>query len=107
NVQVQAWGYYSATFAQQTVLANAHSVADFALRPLPKATLNGYVRSGGVPVAHALIYAEKMPQTSTYSNTDGGYTLALPVGMQTLVVRTTGQRVLHEGLSLDASGLTY
>lgn len=78
NVQVEAWGYYSATFTQQTVFANALSTADFALRPLPTATLHGIVRSGNTPVGDVLVYVEQMPTVNVHSNGDGSYVAPTP-----------------------------
>ncbi|MCX6046909.1 MAG: S8 family serine peptidase, partial [Chloroflexi bacterium] len=107
RVQVAAWGYYSATFTQQTVFAHALSQADFALRPLPQVTLSGFVRSGNAPVAQALIYAEQRPEISTYSNADGSYTLVLPVGTQAISIRTPGQRVQQTQLTLGPGPLSH
>ncbi|MFN8486601.1 MAG: S8 family serine peptidase [Caldilineaceae bacterium] len=103
NVQVEAWGYYSATFLQQTVFPNALSVADFALKPLPTATLNGVVRSGDTPVGNALIYVEKLPSVNVHSNADGSYQLNLPVGVHEIAVRTPGQRVLHTQVNISSN----
>ncbi len=107
NVQVQAWGYYSATFIQQTVLAHALSQADFALKPLPKVTLSGFVRSSNAPIDHALIYAEQSPDVSTYSNADGSYALELPVGTLTIGVRAPGQRIQQTLLTVGPSPLSH
>ena len=106
DVAVAAWGYYSSTFAGQTVLAGALAQADFALRPLPTAPVQGNVRSGGVPVANALLYVEAAPSVRTRTDGNGHYQLLLPLGRHTLVVQEGGYRILHQPITVDGAGLS-
>ncbi|MFP4469830.1 MAG: TonB-dependent receptor [Bacteroidales bacterium] len=73
-----------------------------------EATVSGYVRSftDSLPLVGATIYAENL-ETGTATNSDGMYTLTLPKGLHTLIVRNVGYekaglkvRVLSSG-SLD------
>lgn len=106
DVTVDAWGYYSSTFAGQTVLAGALAQADFALRPLPTALLQGTLRNAGTPVANALLYIEAAPTVRTRTDSNGQYQLTLPVGRHTLVVQEAGYRILRQSITVVAPGLT-
>ncbi|MDQ3248904.1 MAG: carboxypeptidase regulatory-like domain-containing protein, partial [Chloroflexota bacterium] len=106
TIRAAAWGYAGTIFTGQTVFASSLAVADFALQPLPQATVSGFVRSNNVPVADALIFVEAQPTVNARSQADGSYTLALPVGTHDLVVQRAGQRVLHTMITLGADGLT-
>lgn len=106
DVMVAAWGYYSSTFTGQNVLAGTLAQADFVLRPLPTALVQGVVRNGGAPVANALLSVEAAPAVRTRTDGNGYYQLTLPIGHHTLVVQETGYRILHQPLTVAAAGLS-
>ena len=93
DLTVAAWGYYSGTFAGQTVFAGALSLADFALQPLPSAALQGVISHNGLPVANALVYIEENPLLTGHTDETGTYRFTLPVGRHTLVVAESGYRI--------------
>lgn len=106
DVTVAAWGYYSSTFAGQTVLAGALAQADFALRPLPTALVQGSVHSNGAPVSNALLYVEAAPTVRTRTAGNGQYALTLPMGRHTLVVQEPGYRIYRQPISVDGAGVS-
>jgi len=106
TVVVDAWGYTRRTFASQTVLASALSLADFALTPVAKATVQGAVRSGSAPVADAMVYVQAQPAVRTTTGRDGRYTLALPFGEHQLVVEQPGFRRLTQAVTVVAGGVS-
>lgn len=93
DLTVAAWGYYSGTFAGQTVFADALSVADFALRPLPTVAVQGTVFNNGAPVVNAFVYVEENPTVSGRTDGNGQYHFTLPLGQHTLVVKEPGYRI--------------
>ncbi len=106
DLMVSAWGYDSATFSGQTVLAGALAQANFALRPLPVATVAGVVRSGGAPVVNALLAVEAQPGLTVRTNPQGEYRLTLPIGQHTLVVKERGYRRQQAQITVEAAGIS-
>ncbi|MEZ4673648.1 MAG: S8 family serine peptidase [Caldilineaceae bacterium] len=106
QLQVRAWGYVTATFSNQSVVAGALAVADFALQPLPTVAIRGVVRAGNTPVADALIYVKAAPGIRSNSAVDGQYRLTLPVGVHTLVMVKNGYRRAELTVSVTVSGPT-
>jgi uncharacterized repeat protein (TIGR01451 family) len=106
-ITAQAWGYDSATFANQVVIAGALSFADLALTPVPTATLTGQVVSGTAPISGAQIHVADAPWMACTAGTSGAYTLSMPVGTQALVVRATGYRTLREDVSIAPGGTSH
>ncbi|MCB0063078.1 MAG: S8 family serine peptidase [Caldilineaceae bacterium] len=104
NLTVNAWGYPERQFAGQFVVAGAQSIADFALTPLPRVTVNGNVSAGEVSIAGARIYVAASPTVSTTTGADGSYTLSLPVGTHTLVVEKSGYHVKRQPVTLNQVG---
>jgi uncharacterized repeat protein (TIGR01451 family) len=104
DLTVTAWGYYSSTFSGQTVLAGALAQANFALRPLPTAVVQGSVRSGGTPVVNALLTVAAQPALTTRTDANGQYRLSLPTGQHTLVVKENGYRRQQALVTVDNSG---
>lgn len=106
DLTVTAWGHYSSTFAGQTVFAGALSVADFTLRPLPTATVQGIVRNSSAPVANAFLYVEEQPTLSSRTDSNGQYGFTLPVGRHTLVVKEPGYRIQRTVVTVTGAGTT-
>lgn len=104
TVVVDGWGYARRSFASQTVLASALSLADFALTPLAKATVQGVVRSGNTPVADATVYVQARPEVRATTGSDGRYSLALPLGEHQLVVAHPAFRGLTQLVTVAAGG---
>ncbi len=92
QLQVGAWGYLTSTFANQFVVADALSVADFALEPLARLQLQGTVRSGGLPLPDLQIRVAAAPEISTTTDANGQYSLSLPSGTHTLLLEKAGYR---------------
>lgn len=106
DLTVAAWGYYSSTFAGQTVIAGALAQADFALRPLPTALVQGVVRNAGAPVGNALLYVAEAPTLRTRTDSNGQYAFTLPVGRHTLVVQEPGYRIQRQPITVNGAGVS-
>ncbi len=91
RLEFDAWGYESAVVEGQQVFANANSVVDFSLDPLPRRQVTGQVNGDGV-VAGATVFVQDHPDSRTLSGADGTFTLDLPVGVHELVVEAVGYR---------------
>ncbi len=100
SVIVAAWGYEGRTFASQPVLAGTLSLADFALPPLPTATVQGIVRSDAGSIAGATIFVQAQPGVRTTTDSEGRYQLTLPVGQHQLVVDHGGYRVTTQAVTV-------
>lgn len=100
TVMVQAWGYEPAQFAGQWVFADSQSLADFALTPLPVTILNGVVRSGGAPVADALVAVADQPARQTRTDAGGAFSLPLPTGAHTLVIQAPRHQVARSPVTV-------
>ncbi|MBC8054523.1 MAG: TonB-dependent receptor [Sphingobacteriaceae bacterium] len=70
-----------------------------------KATISGYLREGksGEPVVGASIFIMK-PRLGVVTNENGYYSLQLPKGQQTLMVRVAGQREISRQIILYSDG---
>lgn len=93
DLLISAWGYTQGRFSGQLVFESSQSLADFILQPLPIVNVSGSVLGDGTPIGDVSISVKEQPIVTTQSASDGGYTLALPVGTHTLVVEKSGYRV--------------
>ncbi|MFQ5577769.1 MAG: S8 family serine peptidase, partial [Anaerolineae bacterium] len=107
DISVTAWGYNSAAFHNQPVFSGSLSLADFALTPIPRATLSGQVLSGTIPVSRATVYVAANPNAQTTAGADGTYSLLLPVGDHQLVVKAEGYHILTETVSVGPGGAAH
>jgi uncharacterized repeat protein (TIGR01451 family) len=118
DVRIEAWGYESATFRSQTVFPETLSVADFALAPLPRHTVSGYVRTGesagagfenlpasGAPVSGARVYVTANPSVGATTDGNGFYALDLPVGAHELAVEVRQHRVVTATVTVDSAAV--
>lgn len=101
QLQVDAWGYRSATFPNQYVLANSLSVADIALESLPQVTVQGTVRGAAGLLVGAELYVDAMPAVRTTTDTSGRFQLTLPVGVHRLVAEKVGYRRTETLVTID------
>jgi uncharacterized repeat protein (TIGR01451 family) len=107
NIAVDAWGYESDTFSSQSVVTGALSIKDFALTSMSTAQLTGRVLSGTTPISGALIHVADHPATRFTTDSDGAYTLTLPVDTHAMVVEADGYRVLHQDVSVASGGSSH
>jgi len=92
QLQVGAWGYLTSTLDNQFVVADALSIADVALQPLARLSLQGTVRDANGAVADLHVRVAAAPANSTHTDANGHYRLSLPVGTHTLLLEKPGYR---------------
>ena len=94
DVTASAFAYQPQTLTRVKVVTGSSTIVNFSLSPYPTGTLRGYILEAGTgkPLS-ATVEVLNTPVTTTAAFSTGLYSLALPTGSYTLVVKSPGHRI--------------
>jgi uncharacterized repeat protein (TIGR01451 family) len=104
SLTIRVFGYEPVSVSNINIPSNNHiHTQNVNLTPLPAGVVTGFVLAAetGAPLAATVTAVETPASVSTDSN--GRYSLTLPVGQYELVVRTNGRRLGRANITIQAN----
>jgi uncharacterized repeat protein (TIGR01451 family) len=95
DVTATAFGYAPKTQVGLQVMTNTALTQNFTLASLPKGTISGFVTEAGsgTPISAAIL-VEGSPVSAQTNPTTGFYSVALPQGSYTIIVKAPAYRIV-------------